>query len=179
MTLRVCMQIVQFPTDYKWLVSTHKFRYTTFSLKWHLPLQLVLYRVAVVFAVHFVASNCAIMLCVQCKWTHTWVWLYSFCVFQVGDFGMSRDLEDDNYYISHGGKIPVKWTSPEVCVCVYLCVCVCTRTRLCLHLHVYVCVCVCCGVCVYVCVCVCACCSNIQQVYGLCVIGILIRVSKL
>ena len=140
MILSVCMQIVQFPTDYEWLVSTHKFRYTTFSLKWHLPLQLILYRVAKVFAVHFAASNCTIMLCVQCKWTHTWVWLYSFCVFQVGDFGMSRDLEDDNYYISHGGKIPVKWTSPEVCVFVsVLCVC----ARVCLRLHVCVCVCVC------------------------------------
>ena len=28
---------------------------------------------------------------------------------------MSRDLEDENYYISHGGKVPVKWTAPEVC----------------------------------------------------------------
>ena len=27
---------------------------------------------------------------------------------------MSRDLEDENYYISNGGKIPVKWTAPEV-----------------------------------------------------------------
>ena len=34
---------------------------------------------------------------------------------QIADFGMSRDLDDDNYYISHGGKIPIKWTSPEVC----------------------------------------------------------------
>ena len=26
---------------------------------------------------------------------------------------MSRDLADDNYYVAHGGKIPVKWTAPE------------------------------------------------------------------
>ncbi len=26
---------------------------------------------------------------------------------------MSRDLENDDYYISQGGKIPVKWTAPE------------------------------------------------------------------
>ena len=26
---------------------------------------------------------------------------------------MSRDLADENYYISHGGKVPVKWTAPE------------------------------------------------------------------
>ena len=32
---------------------------------------------------------------------------------QVADFGMSRDLADETYYISHGGKIPVKWTAPE------------------------------------------------------------------
>ena len=33
---------------------------------------------------------------------------------QIADFGMSRDLMDENYYISSGGKIPVKWTAPEV-----------------------------------------------------------------
>ena len=27
---------------------------------------------------------------------------------------MSRDLADENYYVSHGGMIPVKWTAPEV-----------------------------------------------------------------
>jgi serine/threonine protein kinase len=27
---------------------------------------------------------------------------------------MARDLTDTDYYISHGGKIPVKWTAPEV-----------------------------------------------------------------
>ena len=32
---------------------------------------------------------------------------------QVADFGMSRDLEDESYYVSQGGKIPVKWTAPE------------------------------------------------------------------
>lgn len=34
-------------------------------------------------------------------------------VCKIGDFGMSRNLEDSNYYITHGGKIPVKWTAPE------------------------------------------------------------------
>ena len=29
---------------------------------------------------------------------------------------MSRDLTNDNYYITSGGKIPVKWTAPEVCI---------------------------------------------------------------
>ncbi|XP_064386577.1 ephrin receptor 1-like isoform X2 [Halichondria panicea] len=32
---------------------------------------------------------------------------------KVADFGMSRDLENESYYVSHGGKIPVKWTAPE------------------------------------------------------------------
>ncbi len=26
---------------------------------------------------------------------------------------MARDLVDENYYISNGGMIPVKWTAPE------------------------------------------------------------------
>jgi hypothetical protein len=38
---------------------------------------------------------------------------------QIADFGMSRDLEE-NYYVSHGGKIPVKWTAPEVRMCCLL-----------------------------------------------------------
>ena len=33
---------------------------------------------------------------------------------KIADFGMSRDLLDENYYITSGGKIPVKWTAPEV-----------------------------------------------------------------
>ena len=32
---------------------------------------------------------------------------------QIADFGMSRALQDADYYVSHGGKIPVKWTAPE------------------------------------------------------------------
>ena len=34
--------------------------------------------------------------------------------FKIGDFGMARDLLDEDYYQSRGGKIPVKWTAPEV-----------------------------------------------------------------
>ena len=33
---------------------------------------------------------------------------------QIADFGMARDLEESDYYISQGGKVPVKWTAPEV-----------------------------------------------------------------
>ena len=29
---------------------------------------------------------------------------------------MARDLEEGSYYVSHGGKIPVKWTAPEVII---------------------------------------------------------------
>ena len=29
---------------------------------------------------------------------------------------MSRDLIDENYYVTSGGKIPVKWTAPEVII---------------------------------------------------------------
>ena len=35
---------------------------------------------------------------------------------QIADFGMSRDVLEVSYYISHGGKIPVKWTAPEVSI---------------------------------------------------------------
>ncbi len=27
---------------------------------------------------------------------------------------MSRDLSNENYYVSHGERIPIKWTAPEV-----------------------------------------------------------------
>ena len=27
---------------------------------------------------------------------------------------MARDVTDDTYYVTKGGKIPVKWTAPEV-----------------------------------------------------------------
>ena len=34
-------------------------------------------------------------------------------ILQIADFGLSRDLDDDNYYKSSGGLVPVKWTAPE------------------------------------------------------------------
>ena len=39
---------------------------------------------------------------------------------QIADFGMSRDLAEGQYYVSHGGLVPVKWTAPEaVCFMKY------------------------------------------------------------
>ena len=38
----------------------------------------------------------------------------AFTLFQIGDFGMSRDLGDSCYYKSGGGIVPVRWTAPEV-----------------------------------------------------------------
>lgn len=39
-------------------------------------------------------------------------------IVQIGDFGMARDLVDDNYYMmSDHRAIPVKWTAPEVNAC--------------------------------------------------------------
>ncbi|XP_019849279.1 PREDICTED: tyrosine-protein kinase SPK-1-like [Amphimedon queenslandica] len=32
---------------------------------------------------------------------------------KIADFGMARNLLDEDYYNSKGGKIPVKWTAPE------------------------------------------------------------------
>ena len=37
---------------------------------------------------------------------------------QIADFGMSRDLTNDYYYIMSGEMIPVKWTAPEVCIAI-------------------------------------------------------------
>ena len=37
---------------------------------------------------------------------------------QIADFGMSRDLINDYYYIMSGEMIPVKWTAPEVCIAI-------------------------------------------------------------
>ena len=39
---------------------------------------------------------------------------HAFYQTQIADFGMARDVADDNYYVTTGGKIPVRWTSPEV-----------------------------------------------------------------
>lgn len=38
---------------------------------------------------------------------------------QIADFGLSRDLQSEAFYTSHGGKIPVKWTAPEA-LCYHL-----------------------------------------------------------
>ena len=38
---------------------------------------------------------------------------FMYVLLQIADFGMSRALQDAEYYVSHGGKIPVKWTAPE------------------------------------------------------------------
>jgi len=39
-----------------------------------------------------------------------------FFLYKIADFGLSRDLEEENFYIVSGGKIPVKWTAPEVAI---------------------------------------------------------------
>ena len=60
--------------------------------------------------------------CLQYMWENLstllrLVWHLKYMIlipFQIGDFGLARNLIDDTYYKSSGGKIPVKWTSPEV-----------------------------------------------------------------
>ena len=39
--------------------------------------------------------------------------LYSSVCYQLADFGMSHDMDEDYYYKPKGGMIPVKWTAPE------------------------------------------------------------------
>ena len=47
---------------------------------------------------------------------------------QIADFGMSRDLQNESYYISQSKKIPLKWTAPEVIanyiITILNCVCI-------------------------------------------------------
>ena len=31
----------------------------------------------------------------------------------MSDFGLSRDLQDEDYYVAHGGLVPVRWTALE------------------------------------------------------------------
>ncbi len=56
-----------------------------------------------------------VCVCV-CVCVHVCVYLFCFvfCFFKIADFGMSRDLMYESFYVSHGGLIPVKWTAPEV-----------------------------------------------------------------
>ena len=49
---------------------------------------------------------------------------------QIADFGMSRDLMDENYYTSHGGKVPVKWTAPEVAIIMSFIISLCGFTAM-------------------------------------------------
>eukprot|EP00731_Ephydatia_muelleri_P014740 Em0008g460a len=35
------------------------------------------------------------------------------CMCKIADFGLSRNLDEEHYYFSHGGMVPVKWTAPE------------------------------------------------------------------
>lgn len=38
----------------------------------------------------------------------------AFFLLKIADFGMARDLDCDYYVARTGGKIPVRWTAPEV-----------------------------------------------------------------
>ena len=51
--------------------------------------------------------------CLHCTNTLHFYFLPLTCT-QIADFGMSRDLQEDDYYKSSGGQIPIKWTAPEV-----------------------------------------------------------------
>ena len=65
---------------------------------------------------------------------------------KIADFGLSRDLDNHDYYISQGGRIPIKWTAPEVIYFITRLCCIDTRqfyVRLNERMCVCVCVCVC------------------------------------
>lgn len=46
---------------------------------------------------------------------------------------MARDLEDEDYYISRGGKIPIKWSPPEVYT--HNTIAICTITHMLLWIY--------------------------------------------
>ena len=49
---------------------------------------------------------------------------------QITDFGMSTDLQDKNYYISHAKKIPINWTVSKVSTLLILYIVNCITTDL-------------------------------------------------
>ena len=57
--------------------------------------------------VKLLSNNTVILL------LHEWHDIDAITLYKISDFGMSRDLADETYYVSHGGMIPVKWTAPE------------------------------------------------------------------
>ena len=59
--------------------------------------------------VNYMHVNCQIKLSITYKLSIT-------CL-KIADFGMSRDLENENYYTSRGGMVPMKWTAIEVSYC--------------------------------------------------------------
>ena len=42
------------------------------------------------------------------------VYSFHYTYAQIADFGMACDVADDKHDVTTGGKIPVKWTPPEV-----------------------------------------------------------------
>ena len=52
---------------------------------------------------------------------------------------MARDITDDNFYVASGGKVPVKWTAPEVFITyVHSYIISCIVAQLCTYMHTYI-----------------------------------------
>ncbi|EDV26944.1 uncharacterized protein TRIADDRAFT_16659, partial [Trichoplax adhaerens] len=54
----------------------------------------------------------------ECKFIHRDlasrnILLNSSKICKIGDFGMARNIFENDIYSSSGGKVPIKWTSPE------------------------------------------------------------------
>ena len=99
-------------------------------------------------------------------------------LFQISDFGMTRDLDGGTYYVvGKGRQIPVKWTSPEALLYKKYSTSSDVWSYGMLMYEIWslghkpfedktiqeVCVCVC--VCVCACVCVCVCVCTCMRVY--------------
>ena len=49
---------------------------------------------------------------ITCIWT-TRCYNYDPLASQISDFGLSRNLQDEDYYVAKNGLIPLRWTAPE------------------------------------------------------------------
>ncbi len=63
----------------------------------------------VIYICAYTRVNIHIILCLHTSISHA-----TMLLLQIGDFGMARDLLEEDYYYMHGGPIPVKWSAPEV-----------------------------------------------------------------
>ena len=61
-----------------------------------------------------IAIQLQLLLCKSCLVQDGYNGARIAIMFKIADFVMARDVANDTYYITSGGKIPLKWTAPKV-----------------------------------------------------------------